>query len=305
MADPLPVNLSAVPFVRDFDFEYGRADRLSPLVTRVIAANPGPFTFTGSGTYLVGDEAGCVVVDPGPHDEGHADAVMAAAPGPVTAILVTHTHHDHCGGTDLLRARTDAPVLAYGPHPSPPGGASPALDEGADHGFRPDRRLADGERVSLPSCDLVAVHTPGHISNHLCFALEAERALFTGDHVMGWATTVVAPPDGDMADYMRSLDNLKGRDDRTYYPTHVAPITEPAPFVAAVRAHREARDAAILTSLADGPLTSAQIVERVYVGLEPALRGAAALNVIAHLAMHEGRGPGQRVERRGDVYGLA
>ena len=306
----MPVSLSPVPFVRDFDFAHGRPDRLSPLVTRVIAPNPGPFTFTGSGTYLVGDEAGCAVIDPGPRDEGHADAVMAAAPGPVTMILVTHTHSDHCGGTDLLRARTDAPVLAYGAHPSPPGGASPALDEGADHGFRPDREVEDGERVTLPSCDLVAVHTPGHIVNHLCFALEAEGALFTGDHVMGWATTVVAPPDGDMADYMRSLDVLAGRDDRTYYPTHGAPITDPGPFVAAVRAHREARDAAILASLADGPLTPDQIVERVYAGLDPGLRFAAALNVTAHLAMHEGpehegSGDGARVARRGEAYALA
>lgn len=291
----------SVPFVRDFDFEHGRPDRLSPLVTRVIAPNPGPFTFTGSGTYLVGDEAGCILIDPGPDIEAHAEAVMAAAPGPVLAVLVTHTHRDHCGGTDLIRARTDAPVLAFGAHPSPPGGASPALDEGADHGFAPDRLLADGERVTLPSCELSCVHTPGHISNHLCFALGAEDVLFTGDHVMGWATTVVAPPDGDMADYMASLGVLSARADRTYYPTHGAPITDPTPFVAAVRAHRLARDAAILASLADGPLTAGEIVERVYVGLDPSLRPAAALNVMAHLAMHEG----DEVVSRGDTYALA
>lgn len=292
-----------VPFVQLTGFVPGRADRLSPLVTRVIAPNPGPFTYTGSGTYLVGDARGCAAIDPGPDDEGHADAVLRAAPGPVEAILVTHTHRDHSGNTDRLRALAGAPVLAYGPHPSPPGGASPALDEGADHGFAPDRTLADGEAVPLPACTLVAVHTPGHVGNHLCFALPEEGALFTGDHVMGWATTVVAPPDGDMAAYMRSLDVLSARDDRVYYPTHGAPVTAPAPFVAAIRQHRQARDAAILGSLEGGAaLTAGEVVERVYVGLDPSLRPAAALNVAAHLAMHEASG---RVVRRGGAYALA
>lgn len=292
----------AIPFIRSFDFEHGRADRLSPLVTRVIAPNPGPFTFTGSGTYLIGDARGCVVIDPGPDDEGHIDAVAAAAPGPIEAILVTHTHLDHCGGTNRLRAKSGAPALAHARHPSSPTQAPPALDEGADHAFRPDRLLVDGEAILLPACSLTAIHTPGHIGNHLCFALPAESALFTGDHVMGWATTVVAPPDGDMRAYMTSLDRLSAREDAVYYPTHGAPITDPQSFVAAIRQHREARDAAILSALRRGDRSIEAIVARVYIGLDPALRIAAGLNVAAHLAMHEADGA---VRRDGKAYTLS
>ncbi len=292
----------SVPFVKAFDFAYGRPDRLSPLVSRVIAENPGPFTFTGSGTYLVGDGRGCAVIDPGPDDDAHLAAVLDAMPGPVAAILVTHTHLDHCGGAAALKAATGAEVLAYGPHPSAPGEGPPALDEGGDHRFRADRLLTDGETVELPSCTLRALHTPGHIANHLCFALEEQEAVFTGDHVMGWATSVVAPPDGDMGDYMRSLDLLSARSDRVYYPTHGAPITDPLPFVDAIRAHRKARDAAILKALENGPLAPMQIVTRVYEGLDPALRVAAALNVRAHLAQHVAAG---RVREADGAFSLS
>ena len=291
-----------IPFVRDFDPRYGEAVRLSPRVTRVVARNPGPFTFTGSGTYLVGDASGVAVIDPGPSDAGHADAVLAAAAGPITHLLVTHTHRDHCGNVEALRAATGAPALAYAAHPSGPEDAPPALDEGADHGFAPDTPLRDGEVVTLPGATLRAVHTPGHIANHLCFLLEEEAALFTGDHVMGWATTVVAPPDGEMSAYMASLDAVTALAPRVLYPTHGAPITDPLPFVAAVRAHREARDAAILAALADGPLAPLAVVDRVYDALDPALRPAAALNVRAHLNEHVATG---RVRVAGETYALA
>ena len=292
----------AIPFVRDFDPRYGEAVRLSPLVVRVVAQNPGPFTFTGSGTYLVGDERGVAVIDPGPEDRAHADAVLAAAPGPVTHILVTHTHRDHCGNASALRARTNAPTLAFGAHPSSPEDAPPALDEGADHGFAPNRTLRDGETVSLPAATLRAVHTPGHIANHLCFLLAEEGALFTGDHIMGWATTVVAPPDGAMGAYMDSLDVAEGLEPGILYPTHGAPVPEPLAFIRAIRAHRTARDAAILAALRSGPLAPLAIVDRVYDGLDPALRPAAALNVKAHLNEHVRTG---RVRARGEAYALA
>ena len=290
-----------IPFVREFDPRYGEAVRLSRRVLRVVARNPGPFTFTGSGTYLVGDERGAAVIDPGPEDPTHAEAVLAAAPGPVTHILVTHTHRDHCGNADALRARTNAPVLAFAAHPSSPEDAPPALDEGADHGFRPERTLRDEEVVRLPAATLRAVHTPGHIANHLCFLLAEENALFTGDHVMGWATTVVAPPDGAMGDYMRSLGKVADLGAVVLYPTHGAPVPDPAPFLAAVRAHRCARDAAILAAIAQGPLSAAEIVLRVYEGLDPALRGAAALNVQAHLEEHARAG---RVREEANRYAL-
>ena len=279
-----------IPFIREFEFAYGKPDRLSPLVRRVIANNPGPFTFTGTGTYLVGDSRGVILLDPGPDDPAHAEAVLAAAPGPIRHILVTHTHRDHCAGTRRLATRTGAPVRAFGAHPSPPARAAPALDEGADFTFEPDGILLDGESVTVPGAALKAVHTPGHIGNHLCFALEEERALFTGDHVMGWATTVIAPPDGDMDAYMASLERLRLRDERIYYPTHGAPIEDPLPFVEAVQNHRRARDAAFLAVLASGPASAGEIVPQVYEGLDAALRPAAALNVAAHLDAHVKRG---------------
>lgn len=290
-----------VPFVLAPDLQRGTPERLSPVITRVIADNPGPFTYTGSGTYLLDAGGETVVIDPGPDDPRHVERVAACAPSRISTILVTHTHRDHSGGTDRLKSLTGARTFGFGPHPSPAGAAAPALDEGADHGFKPDVQLADGEVLSYRTLTITAVHTPGHISNHLCFAVAEERALFTGDHIMGWATTVVAPPDGDMQDYLRSLDLLLARSDRVYYPTHGAPILEPETFVRAVKEHRQSRDRAVLEELSKGPRTITEIVEAVYPGLAPALRVAAGLNVRAHLEMHERLG---RVEREGERFAL-
>ena len=282
----------------------GRPDRLTALVTRVTAPNPGPFTYTGTCTYLIGDARGVAVVDPGPRSDEHLRAVLAAAPGPVAKVLVTHTHLDHSANARALAEATGAPVLGCAPHAVSPGDAPPALDLGADFQFRPDRALADGEAILLPSCTITAVATPGHTGNHLAFAVGGgeDSPLLTGDHVMGWSTSVVAPPDGDMAAYLRSLDRLLARDDTAYLPGHGPPIHAPRPFVAALREHRQARDDAILAALERGPATPDEIVALVYDGLAPALRVAASLNVLAHLEMHQGAG---EVARRGAVYALA
>lgn len=276
----------AIPFIKDFTFTYGEAAEVTPLITRVVANNPGPFTFVGTGTYIIGDERGVAVIDPGPHDENHIEAVMAAAAGPVDKILVTHTHLDHSGGVGLLKDRTGAEVLAFGGHPSGPDNAAAALDEGADFRFTPDRLLRHGDVIRLAAATLEAIHTPGHCANHLCFALAEEGALFTGDHIMGWSTSVVAPPDGDMEDYLQSLELLLNRQDKVYYPTHGAPIINPRPFVQAIKEHRAARDKGILAALGSTALTAMDVAKIVYTDIDPRLHIAAALNVTAHLDRH-------------------
>lgn len=279
--------MTDIPFVKNFPFAYGEAAEVSPLIRRVIAHNPGPFTFTGSGTYLVG-KAGAkdiAVIDPGPDDPAHVEALVAAiGAARVTHILVTHTHHDHCGGAAAFASRVEAPVYAMGPHPAPTAeGASAAVEEGADRSFQPTHLLGDGQSLSGEGWTLGAVATPGHLSNHLCFELKEEGALFTGDHVMGWSTSVVVPPEGDMGDYLDSLEKLLERDDRRYYPTHGAPIEKPQPFVRAVRAHRRMRDGQILDLLAKSPARIAEMLPAMYQGLDRRLHGAAAMNVYAHL----------------------
>ena len=281
-----------VPFIRAFEFTHGEPDRLSPLITRVIAKNPGPFTFTGSGTYLIGDERGVAVIDPGPEDEAHAQAVIAAAPGPITRILVTHTHLDHCGGTSRLKELTGAVVLGHGAHEVEEGAAPPALDEGADFNFRPDTEIRDGHLIELPSARLRAVHTPGHCANHLCFSLEDERALFTGDHIMGWATTVVAPPDGDMAAFLSSLARMEERGDRAFYPGHGHVVDDPAGMIQHQKAHRKAREAQIVDALASmGEAAPMDLTRAIYTDVDPRLHPAAARNVFATLLglVSEGR----------------
>ncbi len=275
-----------IPFVKDIDFEYARAERLSPLIRRVIAKNPSPFTYTGTGTYIIGpDEGPVAVIDPGPDLDEHLSALVeGVGAATVSHILITHTHHDHCGGARRFADMVDAKIFAFGPHPvRTKKDDAPALDEGGDYGFAPDALIADGARFEGPGWTIEAVHTPGHLSNHLCFGLREERALFTGDHIMGWATTVVAPPDGDMAAYIDSLDLLLERDDVEYFPTHGAPIKDPHRFVRAVRAHRFIRDGQILTQLREGRTTVTDMVPVIYAGVDKRLHGAAALNVLAHL----------------------
>jgi glyoxylase-like metal-dependent hydrolase (beta-lactamase superfamily II) len=283
-----------IPFVREFDFAHGRRDQVSPLVQRVIANNPGPFTFTGTGTYIVGRTApgaGVAVIDPGPLDEAHLEALLAAVEGrTVTHVLVTHTHRDHAPLARPFAERTGAPVLAMRP-PERQTHASGTLDEDEDTAFTPDVILTGGERTRGDGWTITAMATPGHASNHMAFVLEEENALFCGDHVMGWSTTIVAPPDGDMADYMSSLEAVIAAEFATLWPTHGAPVTEPAPFLAAYRAHRLEREAQVLARLEAGDRTIAAMVPTLYAAVDPRLWPAASLSVQAHLIklVKEGR----------------
>lgn len=273
----------AIQFHREMTFRYGRADPLSPLVRRVIAENPSAFTFHGTGTYIVGRPGGKVaVIDPGPAIPAHLEALLAALEGDtVSHILITHTHEDHSPlAADLARA-TGAPVLGFGPHPAPPPGAR--VEEAGDTGFRPDLLLADGDEIAGDGWTLEAVHTPGHISNHLCFALREEKALFSGDHVMGWSTSVVSPPDGNMADYFASLRRLLPREEELFFPTHGPPIPDPKRHVQAFIAHREAREMQILACIRDGHATIPEMVAQMYRDVPAHLHPAAARSVLAHL----------------------
>ncbi len=276
--------MAAIPFVKDIHFTPSVPDVVAPGVRRVIADNPGPFTFTGSGTYIVG-EGEVAVIDPGPDRDAHLNALLAALKGErVTHILVTHTHSDHCGLARKFADAAGAPVYGYGAHPvREKKHDAPALDEGADYSYAPDEVIGDGAVIEGPDWRIEAAHTPGHLSNHLCFALPEHKALFTGDHIMGWATTVVAPPDGDMSAYLDSLDKLLARDDEIYFPTHGAPITNPKRFVRAVKTHRLMRDAQIVDQLKKGRTSIKDITTAMYADVDKRLHGAAAMNVLAHL----------------------
>ena len=275
-----------IPFVRDFDFACGRRDQVSPLIQRVVADNPGPFTFTGTGTYIVGPGApgaAIAVIDPGPPDPAHLDALLSAVQGRrVTHVLVTHTHRDHSPLARPFAERTGAVVMAAEP-PASTTHASGPVEEGDDDVFRPDIVLTGGERIEGDGWTLEALPTPGHASNHMAFALIEQNALFCGDHVMGWSTTVVAPPDGDMTAYIDSLDRVIAGGFLTLWPTHGAPVTDPAPFLAAYRDHRLARESQILARLAAGDRSIGEMVPVLYAAVDPRLWPAAGLSVWAHL----------------------
>ncbi|MNX37070.1 Hydroxyacylglutathione hydrolase [compost metagenome] len=288
-----------IPYVRQFDFAYGRCDQVSPLIQRVIADNPGPFTFTGTGTYIVGRDmpgARVAVIDPGPEDEAHLHALLRAVKGrTVSHILVTHTHRDHAPlSRALAEAVGGAPILAAKPH-GPTVHASDAIDQAAmdeddDADFKADIILSDGDRIEGDGWTLEAMATPGHASNHMAFVLREENALFSGDHVMGWSTTVVAPPDGDMTAYMDSLDRVLARGFSTLWPTHGPAITQVAPFLKAYRHHRLEREAQIMARLAAGDETIAEMVPALYAAVDPRLWPAASLSVLAHLIALVDRG---------------
>jgi glyoxylase-like metal-dependent hydrolase (beta-lactamase superfamily II) len=275
-----------IPFERDFNAVAGTVEAVSPGIRRLLAPNPGPFTYKGTCTYIVG-RGRVAVIDPGPDDDGHVAALLAALGDEVvTHIVVTHTHRDHSPAARALKAATNATIVGCGPHrasrPLALGEAN-RLDSSGDKDHAADLVMRDGDTVAGPGWTLTAVATPGHTANHLAFAFPEERALFSGDHVMGWSTTIVAPPDGAMADYMASLDKLRAREDSVYWPGHGGAVREPHRFVRGLVAHRRQRETAILGRLAAGDTTIAEIVPKLYEGLAPALHGAAALSVFAHI----------------------
>ena len=295
--------MSAIPFVTLDDPRYGVAVQVSPLVRRVIANNPSKYTYLGTGTYIVG-HGDVAVIDPGPTIDGHRDALAAALAGErVRTIVVTHCHGDHSPLAAWLHETTGAPTVAFGPHgavdeePDEPDPDDVAADDAAeapdphdepketlDLAFDPDLRVADGEVAATgPGYTLRAVHTPGHTSNHMCYALDEARALFTGDHVMGWSTTIVSPPDGDMRGYIDSLRKVQGRADAVLWPTHGAPVTDPAPFLQAYLDHRLEREAQVLEMVRAGVTKIVDIVDILYVDVKPELHKPARRSVLAHL----------------------
>ena len=272
-----------IPFRRQLDFEYGEVAWLSPLVRRVVARNPSAFTLYGTGTYILG-RGNVAVIDPGPLDAAHIEAILRATAGEtITHMLVTHTHMDHSPGCRLLAAHADAKTYGFGRHGAGKIAAGVLVEEGGDMDFEPDVRVRDGDVVAGDGWSAECVHTPGHTSNHVCYALREENALFTGDHVMGWSTSVVAPPDGDMKSYMASLDKLLGRDDAVYWPTHGPSIVEPKPHVRAFVAHRREREDQIRSCLAAGVERIEDMVPLMYAGVPRQLHPAAARSVLAAL----------------------
>ena len=276
---------------------YERAEEVAPGVRRILAGNPSPFTFEGTETYLVGT-AEIAVIDPGPDDQRHIDAILAAVVGGrVSAILCTHTHRDHSPASRALAAATGAPIIGCAPLAISDDG--PRADAAFDFDYAPDRVLEDGETLEGEGWTLAAVATPGHTTNHLCFAFG--DILFTGDHVMGWSTTVIAPPDGDMADYMASLDMLLARDDRLYFPAHGPAVEKPRAHVRALITHRRMREKQILERLGQGIGRIPAMVETMYRAVDPRLHPAAGRSVLAHLIDLERRG---LVSREGEEWTL-
>lgn len=275
-----------IPFDKSFALEPGRAETVLPGLRRLVADNPGPFTFKGTVTYIVG-EGQVAIVDPGPADERHLSAVLDAVRGEtVTHIFVTHTHRDHSPGVPRIKAATGAVVVAEGPHrPARPlhiGEINP-LDSSGDMDFRPDVTLRDGDVVTGQSWTLEAIATPGHTANHMAFAFRERNLIFSGDHVMAWSTSIVAPPDGAMRDFMDSLDKLGRRPEPVYFPGHGGAVRDAPRFVQRYIAHRQSRETAILRRLGKGEADIPSLVQSIYIGLDPRLVGAAGLSVLAHL----------------------
>lgn len=266
----------------DFSFEYGACDQVTPLVRRVIANNPGPFTYTGTGTYIVGSKE-LAVIDPGPLDDNHLEAILTATKNEkITHIMVTHTHNDHSPLAKSLKERTGALIYSFDQN-SINIGENNKFEEGYDNKFSCDIKLKDGDLIRGGDWTLEAIHTPGHTSNHLCYSLKEEKILFSGDHVMGWSTTVIVPPDGDMEDYIQSLEKLLRRDDKNYLPTHGKMIENPKELVKKYITHRSSREDQIIKTIKSGNNKIIDIVKVIYVDVDKRLYPAASMSTLAHL----------------------
>lgn len=272
-----------IPFVRDMEFEYEKAQQVSPLIRRLVANNPGPFTFRGTGVYIIG-RGDVAIIDPGPDDEAHIEALLAAVEGErVTHILVTHRHMDHSPAAHPLAERTGAKVYASMLPPKPSDCDELRLEAGDDHLFQPNIDVHDGDIFSGPGWTIEAVFTPGHTTNHMAFALIEENALFPGDHIMGWSTTVIGPPDGDMTDYFNSLEKVRDRGFSTLWPTHGPPVHDATSFVQAFIDHRKEREAQIIARLEAGQHYIKEMVSVIYADVDKRLHPAACHSVLAHM----------------------
>jgi glyoxylase-like metal-dependent hydrolase (beta-lactamase superfamily II) len=289
--------MANIRFYRDFVFEYGALETVSPLIRRIVARNPGPFTGPGTATYVIG-HGRVALIDPGPELASHITALLHALRGEtISHLLITHAHLDHWPAAAAIQRASGARSYGFGPgrgktvrgeedDAAPEeisGEQGDAVDRNADGSFIPDQTLRDGDVLEGPDWRITAVHTPGHASDHLCYSLAGEGVLFSGDHVMGWSTSVISPPDGDMRAYLHSLEKLLGRDEKTYLPAHGPAITDPQRHVRAFIEHRRERRAAILRRIDAGDRTIPEIVAGIYAGLPAGLRGAAARSVLAHL----------------------
>ena len=287
--------MAEIPFLRTHDFRYGTIERVSDGVRRLTAENPGPFTFHGTGTYIVG-EGEVAVIDPGPDDPNHVQALLdGLADETISHIILTHCHKDHSPAARPLQAATGAKTYGFGPHGHAGDDEAEHLEEGVDHEFSPDIRVTDGDSIYGRNWELSCVHTPGHTSNHLCFAWDEHDLLFSGDHVMGWSTTVIIPPDGNMTDYLASLDKLHQRHDACLWPTHGPPVTDPEPYLLALIEHRIERIDSIRELLRTDDRRISDMVPLLYPDIQPALHTAAGLSTLASV---------QHLQRLGEVTTL-
>jgi glyoxylase-like metal-dependent hydrolase (beta-lactamase superfamily II) len=274
---------SKIPFVREMDFAYEQSQAVSPLIRRLVARNPSPFTFHGTGVYIIG-RGDVAIIDPGPDNPEHIDAILAAVKGErVTHIFVTHRHMDHSPAAHPLAERTGATVYSSSEPPKPSDCDTLRLEAGDDHGFEPHVDVRDGQLFSGPGWTIETVATPGHTTNHFAYALKEENALFPGDHIMGWSTTIIGPPDGDMTAYLASLEKVRDRNYDRLWPTHGPPVTDVRPFVEAYIDHRLDRESQVLEQLASGKRRIKDMVSEMYADVDKRLHPAACHSVLAHM----------------------